>query len=75
MPIYEYYCKTCDKKFETLIRGNETAECPDCGTHEVRKMMSACGFIRKGEGRQTVSASAGSGCGSCASSSCASCGI
>ncbi|MCF8025424.1 MAG: zinc ribbon domain-containing protein [Desulfobacteraceae bacterium] len=75
MPIYEYYCKACDKKFETLVRGNEVPVCPQCETEDVKKLLSACGFVSKGAGGETVSASAGSSCGSCASASCSSCGI
>ncbi len=75
MPIYEYYCKACDKKFETLIRGGETAACPECGTQDVRRLLSACGFVSKGEGGQTMNTSAGSACGGCSSTSCSSCGI
>ena len=76
MPIYEYYCQKCDKIFETLIFGKETPACPDCGTEEVQRRLSACGFVSKGEGGQTVSASAGaSACGGCTSTNCGTCGI
>ena len=75
MPIYEYYCDCCQKKFETLIRSGETAECPECGTEDVKRLISACGFVSKGSGGETVSTSAGSSCGSCAATSCATCGV
>ncbi|MCF8036244.1 MAG: zinc ribbon domain-containing protein [Desulfobacteraceae bacterium] len=76
MPIYEYYCEACDKKFETLVRGGEVPVCPKCGqSRDLKKLLSACGFVSKGEGGETVSASAGSSCGSCASTGCAGCGI
>jgi len=75
MPIYEYYCQECDKKFETLIRSGEEAQCPKCGTKEVQKLLSACGFVSKTEGGQTVSSSAGSSCSGCSSASCSGCGI
>lgn len=76
MPIYEYFCDTCDKKFEMLVMGKETPKCPDCGKADIRRLMSACGFISKGSGGETVSASAGnSGCGPCSSTNCSSCGV
>ncbi len=76
MPIYEYFCDTCDKKFEMLVMGKETPECPDCGTENIKRLMSACGFISKGSGGETVSASAGaSSCGTCSSTNCSSCGV
>jgi putative FmdB family regulatory protein len=43
MPIYEYACRGCGKVFEELIiRRSDEAElaCPDCGQHEVSRLMS-----------------------------------
>lgn len=75
MPIYEYCCEQCDTKFETLIRGDEKASCPLCGTENVKRLLSACGFVSKGSGGETASTSAGSACGGCSSSSCSGCGV
>ncbi|MFP4451980.1 MAG: FmdB family zinc ribbon protein [Desulfobacterales bacterium] len=75
MPIFEYYCDSCDSKFETLVRGGEVPVCPQCGGKDLKKLLSACGFVSKGAGGETVGASAGSSCGGCASTSCSSCGI
>lgn len=76
MPIYEYYCDACDEKFETLVRGDDVPSCPRCGGQELKRLLSACGFVSKGAGGETVAASAGSSaCGSCSSTSCSSCGI
>ncbi|MFP3980498.1 MAG: FmdB family zinc ribbon protein [Desulfobacterales bacterium] len=76
MPIYEYHCDKCDQKFETLVRGGEVPVCPQCGSSEnLQKLLSACGFVSKGAGGETVSTSAGSSCGSCTSTGCAGCGI
>lgn len=76
MPIYEYYCDKCDEKFETLVFGKEQPDCPKCGKSDVKRVMSACGFVTKGSGGETVSTPAGaSSCGTCSSSSCSSCGV
>jgi len=75
MPIYEYCCEKCDKRFESLIRGDEKAVCPACGSESVKRLLSACGFVSKSSGGETVSSSAGSSCSGCASSSCSSCGV
>ncbi|MFW6081187.1 MAG: FmdB family zinc ribbon protein [Desulfosalsimonas sp.] len=75
MPIYEYFCDSCDKKFETLVRSGEVPACPQCGSRDLKKLLSACGFVSKAAGGETVSSSAGSSCGSCTSSGCSSCGI
>jgi len=74
MPIYEYHCVECDKNFETLIFGSEEPECPTCNGRNVHKLMSACGFVSKGSGGETIGKSAGtSSCSGCSATSCASC--
>ncbi len=42
MPIYEYLCKTCETKFEELVRDSQalTARCPKCGAPEVNRLLS-----------------------------------
>ncbi len=42
MPIYEYYCSTCDGRFSHLARRYDEAPppCPGCGLHSVKKMIS-----------------------------------
>jgi putative FmdB family regulatory protein len=40
MPIYEYECDQCRHEFELLIRGQEQAACPKCGTVRVHKLLS-----------------------------------
>jgi len=76
MPIYEYNCKNCGNNFEYLVFGNDKPECcPACNSPKVNKLMSACGFLSKGESGETIKSSGSStSCGSCSSSSCSSCG-
>jgi len=71
MPIYEYKCTNCDGEFEKLVfSSDEQVQCPRCGSTDVRKLMSACGFKSGGE----FSPSGGSGgCASCAGGNCATC--
>lgn len=51
MPTYVYYCKGCDKQFETVQRITDAplAKCPKCGG-PVRKVISPVGIIFKGPG-------------------------
>jgi len=50
MPIYEYACKECGHEFERLVKMSaQPPPCPECGA-EVRKKVSASGFILKGGG-------------------------
>ena len=74
MPIYEYTCASCKRKFEQLVRsmsaaGEREVKCPECGSTKTARSMSVF----------AVSSSAGSGasdaptCGRCggAPGSCA----
>jgi len=51
MPIYEYQCERCGKRFEFMQRHGEQppAGCPNCGGR-LRKLLSPCGLIFKGTG-------------------------
>ena len=40
MPIYEYHCKGCDHRFETLGQGKRRPECPSCGGRKLEKQLS-----------------------------------
>ena len=73
MPIYEYHCEKCDQTFECLVIGSTKPECTACNSKKVRKLMSACGFVSKSGGGQTVRQAAGSSCGGCHASSCGGC--
>ncbi len=35
MPIYEFTCRNCQHRFETLVRGADAPSCPQCGTGEL----------------------------------------
>ena len=40
MPIYEYSCKECETRFEELVLGDETPQCPSCGSAVLERLMS-----------------------------------
>lgn len=40
MPIYEFRCKACDTRFETLVRHGDDVACSHCGSHELQKLIS-----------------------------------
>lgn len=64
MPIFEYRCLKCKKKFEKLILKDEKVECPECGSEDVKKLISSF---------SSPNAQGGSLCSSCSASSCAGC--
>ncbi|MBO5760073.1 MAG: zinc ribbon domain-containing protein [Lentisphaeria bacterium] len=73
MPIFEYECKKCEKKFELLLpHSSASAVCPVCGTKDVKKLLST--FAAKVDSPASSCANADS-CPAAASRSCGcSCG-
>lgn len=74
MPIYEFKCQSCGRRFEKLCSLGEKGEgfsCPACGASGPRRVMS--GFVSHGAGQDSGS-SGGSGCAGCSSTNCGSCG-
>ncbi|MBT4865248.1 MAG: zinc ribbon domain-containing protein [Planctomycetaceae bacterium] len=41
MPPFEFRCCRCDHQFESLIRNGESAACPECGSGDQDKLLSA----------------------------------
>ena len=52
MPIYEYSCQACGHALEALQKHSDAplTECPECGRPDLRKLVSAAGFVLKGSG-------------------------
>jgi putative FmdB family regulatory protein len=52
MPIYEYECKNCGKRFEKMqsITAEPLTECANCGGGPVRRVLHPVGVIFKGSG-------------------------
>ena len=67
MPIFEYLCKGCGKRFEVLIRGSEKPQCPKCSSTRLEQQLSAFAVATDhGNGGSTQAASEPSpGCGQC----------
>ncbi len=61
MPIYEFVCMQCESHFEELVRMDEQADCPDCGSANVRKQLSV--FATAGGGPQPSFGGGGGCCG------------
>ncbi|MBN1552870.1 zinc ribbon domain-containing protein [bacterium] len=51
MPIYEYHCEHCGRKFEKLqgFSASQTCECPNCG-QSAQRLISLASFVLKGTG-------------------------
>lgn len=50
MPIYEYRCADCDRRFERMVRGFATDQidangsCPECSSKDVVRLISRVAF-------------------------------
>jgi putative FmdB family regulatory protein len=72
MPIYEYICLDCDKRFEAL-RPMKDADaliaCEKCLSVHTARCVTVC--FAHGDAKTT--AGSGGGCAGCAGGSCATC--
>ena len=51
MPLYEYECDACGRRFEVIQKFSETSEqCRLCGKGPVRRLMSSPAIQFKGSG-------------------------
>ena len=76
MPIYEYLCMDCREKFEVLRPMSEadaTTACSKCGYLNTSRVITV--FYAQSSGRVIAGGGGSSGCSSCRSGACASCGI
>ncbi len=48
MPIFEYTCRTCGQRFETLVMGGRIPVCPHCSSEDLQKLHSAFGTRASG---------------------------
>lgn len=62
MPLLEFECSDCSRRFEDLVRGSEKPACPACGGKRLRRMLSTFGVGSAPAGRPSGSPG---GCGSC----------
>jgi putative FmdB family regulatory protein len=67
MPIYEFVCMACESHYEELVPMGKSADCPDCGSSNVRKQFSV--FAAHGVEKAPVAGGGGGG-GSCCGGSC-----
>jgi len=40
MPIYEYECRECKNRFESLVLDSTPPECPECEATDLERLMS-----------------------------------
>jgi len=52
MPTYQYRCSSCNHELEALqsMNAEPLTECPECGTEQLKRVISGGGFMLKGSG-------------------------
>jgi putative FmdB family regulatory protein len=65
MPLYEYSCRSCDKEFESFIRGSETPACPSCRSEDLQRKLSLFAAHTGGASSSSEATAAMGPCGSC----------
>ena len=65
MPIFEYACLECDKRFESLVLSSseDAPQCPSCESEKLEKQLSVFA-VNTGNGAAAASESPGP-CGPC----------
>ncbi len=48
MPMFDFYCSSCELQFEELVFGDEKATCPQCGLENIDRMVSAPSPLKTG---------------------------
>ena len=63
MPIFEYICRSCRHRFETIVYGATEPECPECKGRELEKQLST--FAVGGSSAESFDSDPVSPCSSC----------
>ena len=78
MPIYEYQCQDCLATFDlrrSFSQANDPVDCPYCQSSAVTKLLSTFFALSVGDGGTTRTIGANTGCTTCASHACSTCGV
>ncbi|MBD3184271.1 zinc ribbon domain-containing protein [Candidatus Poribacteria bacterium] len=76
MPVYEFHCINCNKRFEELCRSFSEADsvsCPECENPKVERLMSVFAMASGSARNNEQYFSSKSSCASCSATSCRTC--
>lgn len=62
MPIFEYVCRECNHRFETIVLGQQKPRCPKCESKRLEQQISK--FAVAGDRSEQVSTET-TPCGMC----------
>jgi putative FmdB family regulatory protein len=64
VPLFEYRCRECEKRFEEFVLGDAKPRCPKCRSAKLEKLLSVFA-VSAGGGASAGSTETPGGCGSC----------
>jgi putative FmdB family regulatory protein len=64
MPLFEYECRGCGKRFEHLTRADRQPACPGCSSADLAKLFSVFAAQSSTPAKSTVAMPSGA-CDSC----------
>jgi putative FmdB family regulatory protein len=64
MPLFEYRCRACERRFEEFVLGDARPRCPACASPKLEKLLSVFA-VASSRGASAVPSAAPAGCGSC----------
>jgi putative FmdB family regulatory protein len=76
MPLYEYYCRRCEQRFELLrpvARMDDPAPCPKGHDGGERVLSTFAAFSQGSGGGEALGG--GGGCAGCSGGNCACCSL
>jgi putative FmdB family regulatory protein len=68
MPLYEYDCRECGKRFEALVQASRRPACPGCGSEDLEKQLSTFGVGGSSSSKGLAPCGAPTPAGGCGSS-------
>ena len=76
MPLYEYYCKSCQTRFELLrpLRSmDDPAQCPQ--GHGGERVLSTFAAFTQGNSGEAQAIGGGGPCAGCVAGTCSTCNL
>ena len=52
VPIYDFQCRRCSKRFEQLVRPGQAPDCPACGAPSPERLFSGTAAVTTARSRE-----------------------
>jgi putative FmdB family regulatory protein len=65
VPLFEYECRGCGRRFEHLMREGQAPSCPSCQSVDLQKLLSVFAVSAGGRSDPAPFPAAGGACGTC----------